>query len=61
MLTNSFISIITITKTITIITNISNSTLNIIIIKSLIERSKRLIKEVTKLKDVKDNHKKSIS
>ena len=69
MFTNSFASIITITKTITIviITNISNSISDIIIIKSFIERPKQFIKRITELrdtrnkKDAKNDYEKSIS
>ena len=67
MLTNSLVLIITITKTITIITNVSNSILNIIIIKSFIERSKRFKRGIIESrnardeKDAKNDHKKSIS
>ena len=67
MFINSLISIITIIKTIIIVTNVSNSILNIIIIKSLVERPKRFIKEIIKSRDAKNeknakgDYKKSIS
>ena len=54
MLTNLFVLIITITKIIAVITNVSNSILNIVVIKSFIERSKRFIREVIKSRDVKN-------
>ena len=54
MFTNLFILIITIAKKIAIRTNVSNSTSNIIIIKSFIERSKRFIKEIIKLRSAKN-------
>ena len=67
MFINLFVSIITIAKTIAIVTNVSNSTLNIIIIRFFVERSKRFIREVIKSRDVRgarnirNNYKKSIS
>ena len=67
MFINLFILIITIAKIIAVVINVSNSILNIIVIKPFIERSRRFIKDVIKLrdirneKDIKDDHEKSIS